>query len=569
MYVRGHDITKPQARVIVLRLNTISVTAATGQRQRLVSDLTLRFGRPGCHAIIGASGSGKSTLLRTIAGVLQPSEGAVLWRGRKITRAGWRPGQCGYVPQFTIAHEFLTARENLADALALRERGLSPADRAARVRATLDAIGLADQKDSVVGVLSGGEKRRLSLGIELISSPDLLLCDEVTSGLDPRAEESVFDLLEMVSRVGNRQVIVVTHSLRHLDRYETVAVLDRGHCVYHGSPADLPGFFEVEHPDDVYAAVASRELVPWTPAVAADDETPAAATVDTPRAPVPNAVRQFGILLARRVRIFLRDRPHLALQVALAVGFPCLVVLFAHRGLPQIQNLSLTLDTGVVEQLQEQLSALSQAYSVGTLVSGIVMFQVILLALAGSNNGAREVVADRAILEKEKFSGVAPGAVFASTALFLAGLVVLQSAWMAVFVDFFCRFPGSLAAQAGILCLLNGAVTATCLALSSVLRSTAQASLVCIYFVGFQLPLSGAVLALPDSVRTISRPFIASYWGWSGMLQSMKEARVYDIVQQITQTDLALVPVCMWALVCHVAISLLVAYRGIRRAQPF
>ena len=85
-----------------------------------------------------------------------------------------------------------------------------------------------------------------------------------------------------------------------------------------------------------------------------------------------------------------------------SVIFPALVVLFAHRGLPQVRNLSLRLDTGVVQQLQESIDALHQAYSVGTLVSGIVMFQIILLALMGSNNSAREVIGERSLLEKEK-----------------------------------------------------------------------------------------------------------------------------------------------------------------------
>jgi hypothetical protein len=229
----------------------------------------------------------------------------------------------------------------------------------------------------------------------------------------------------------------------------------------------------------------------------------------------------------------------------------------------------MTLDTGVVEQLQESLAALQQAYSVGTLVSGIVMFQVILLALMGSNNSAREVVGERPLLEKEKLAGLSPGAALAAKVGFLSLLVFVQSAWMAGFVDFFCHFPGSLRNQILILTLANAAVTMACLAISGWMKSTAQASLVSIYLVGFQLPLSGAVLAMPDSVKHVTRPMIAAYWGWSGQLETLKEERVYDIVQQVSRTDLSLYPVCVWALFCHVAFGLFFAYAGMRRNQSF
>ena len=555
----------------MLQLTNLSVHTPGHKQRCLLSSVHMAFPHRGCYAVIGPSGCGKSTLLKAIAGLLPTEGGTITWNGRQVSKTGWMPGEFGYVPQFTIAQDYLTVRENLVDTMRLRIRGVTPEQQQKRTDDILDAIGLAHRIDHPVRVLSGGEKRRLSLGMELTSRPDILLCDEVTSGLDPQAEEAVFDVLLDLARGYTRQVILVTHSLRHLSQYAGVAVLHQGRLVYAGAPENLTSFFEVEHPEDIYSALVHETKAPRSKtAVSFTPQTePATAGDSPPRSPLPPPIRQFATLFGRRWRIFWRDPHHVLLQLALIFIFPALVVLFAHRGLPQVRNLSLRLDTGVVQQLQESIDALHQAYSVGTLVSGIVMFQIILLALMGSNNSAREVIGERSLLEKEKLAGLSVGAVLAAKAGFLSLLVLVQSAWMATFVNFFCRFPGSLGSQILILLLANGAVTMSCLAISSWMRSTAQASLASIYLVGFQLPLSGAVLALPQWVQHVTRPFIASYWGWSGQLETCKAERIYDIVLQVSRTELALYPVCLWALASHIAIGLFLSFGGMRRNTPF
>src|SRR4029453_18267421 len=112
----------------------------------------------------------------------------------------------------------------------------------------------------------------------------------------------------------------------------------------------------------------------------------------------------------------------------------------------------------------------------GALVSGLVIFQVVLLALMGSNNGAREIAGERAIFEKEKFAGLLPLAYVSSKAAFLGFLVLVQSLWMAIFVHWIVRFPGEFMPQAGLLIGINAALTFVCLGLSSLLRTPEQAS---------------------------------------------------------------------------------------------
>jgi hypothetical protein len=138
---------------------------------------------------------------------------------------------------------------------------------------------------------------------------------------------------------------------------------------------------------------------------------------------------------------------------------------------------------------------------------------------------------------------------------------------MAVFVKTICGFPGSLANQFGILFATTLAMSMTCLAISAASPSPERASLLSIYLVGFQLPLSGAALALPEWLSVICRPFIAAYWGWSGYLKTFDTTRVYDIVRQSTKTFIAPYELSMAVLVIHCVIMLFLAWWFIGRAR--
>ena len=265
--------------------------------------------------------------------------------------------------------------------------------------------------------------------------------------------------------------------------------------------------------------------------------------------------------------LFVRDRAQLGLQLALILGFPCLVVIFALKGLPDIKSMSLQNNLSVVEQFRESANYMTQAFKVGGLVSGLLLFQIILLALMGSNNSALEIAGERNLFESEKLAGLSSASYVAAKCAFLALLVTAQSVWMTLFVHVVCGFPGDLFGQMAILWLADAALTAVCLAFSSLARTPQQASLVSIYFVGFQLPLSGAVLALPDGIAHLTRPFIAAYWAWSGTIQTLKETRFYDLILTTTKTDLAALPTCVWVLGAHVILGVGMAYLGSRRSQ--
>jgi hypothetical protein len=113
---------------------------------------------------------------------------------------------------------------------------------------------------------------------------------------------------------------------------------------------------------------------------------------------------------------------------------------------------------------------------------------------------------------------------------------------MCVFVKYVCGFPGSVVVQSLNLSMVCITMTAICLAFSAIFSSSDKANLVSIYLVGFQLPLSGVVLALPEALKWVCRPFISTYWGWAGYMTSMKNTRIYDAYIQ-TKPDWDFMPV--------------------------
>ncbi|MFA7233834.1 MAG: ATP-binding cassette domain-containing protein [Terrimicrobiaceae bacterium] len=578
---------------VVLDLKEVTLFIGGGEDVRpLLADVSVSFPKGHFGAIIGPSGCGKSTLLKAITGIAPgEEEGSIFWNGRDVAVEDFSPSEIGYVPQFSIAHEDLTVRECVSYAMRLRVRGMRSGALEEAVGHVLEEVGMAEFDDRLVSVLSGGQRRRLALAMELVSKPAMLLCDEVTSGLDPQSEDEIVHLLHGLSRTEGRVVLSVTHSLRHVELYDSVLVLYQGVVAYHGPPQFLAHYFRAEDAQDLYAQLEVRSGREWAQswkkhrhAFSESTDMVKAVTFDSIAAenspavdvrpevpppssslPGPGAISQFLTLLSRRMKIFFRNHAQLALQLGLIFGFPVLVAIFAWNGLPAVKNLSMGLGLDVIQQLVEAKEFLVQSSKVGSLVSGIVMFQVVLLTLMGANNSGREIAAERLIFEKEKLAGLRPLSYVAGKAVFLGFLVLAQSLWMGLFVHYVCGFPGDLAPQLIFLILVNAAMTSVCLAVSSFLGSAEQASLVSIYLVGFQLPLSGAVLALPDFLGILVRPFIAAYWSWSGVLQTLKGERYYDIVQMVVQTALSPAGLCVWVLCSHIVIGLFAAWIGCQR----
>lgn len=570
---------------------------------KLLDNVSFNVPRGHFMAIVGPSGCGKTTLLKAIAGMIAETDGHFFWNGRDLAEEDFEPSEIGFVPQFSIAYDQLSVDENVESAVRLRCRVSSLGDLDDKIDNALEVTGMERIADRDVKILSGGQKRRLALAMELVSNPRLLICDEVTSGLDPRSEHDIVNLLHEISRSEGRIVISVTHSLSHLDKYDSILVMHQGCVAYHGSPKTMLHYFGVSSLEEIYPKLQGREGYSWShtwgkhrdsyysrleqerqqkilsgelpdpdaarrpaeeekeePSGEAGTETGKAVEEDIPE--VPGFFSQFFCLLGRRWRIFFRDRSQLVLQLVMVLLFPVLVAMFTDKGTGQIVGLSATQD---IQTVQKDMEAQQLNMKTGSAVSGIIMFEVILLGLMGSNNAAREVAGERAIMEKEKYAGMRPSAYLASKLSYLGVLVLVQSVWMFAFVDFFWDRGGGLT-HLLFLILADAAMTFVCLGISSLARSADQASLLSIYLVGFQLPLSGAVLALPEQLEGVIRPFISAYWAWSGSISALK-SDVYSAVKNVLDTDLTPALVCYIVLIVHVVCGIVASYAGIRRSR--
>jgi len=494
---------------------------------RILDRATAEFMPKGLNAVIGPSGCGKTTLVKAMLGIL-PCEGEVTYAGRPIRDSADLRGKLSFAPQFSIAHERLAVGEALRYALDLCVR--DTAVKAERLEEILKRIGLAEHREKRVSDLSGGQLRRLGLGLELVGDPQCMVCDEVTSGLDPRSEDQILEVLQGLRDEREKTFICIIHNLAKLELFDWITVVYEGAIVFQGDLDALNAYFGIPDALHLYDKLNQQPIAQWRERWAASNTAEPAheplPAVDAP--PPPGALAQTCTLLKRRALLFRRDRGYWLLTLGITLGFPLLVTIFAWDGIPQLRGLALNSAGGFMQQMQDNLRFRIDAMETASLVTGLILFQVILLTLMGSNNGAREIAGERQLYEKERFAGLSARA-YASSKLIFASLVAVgQGLWMMLFVKFICEFPGDSFSQAAVLVLCCVSMTAICLGFSAIFNSADKASLLSVYLVGFQLPLSGIVLALPEVLVWVCRPFINAYWGWGGYFSSMLDTRLFD-----------------------------------------
>ena len=536
---------------------------------RILNGITAHFPSKGLNAIVGPSGCGKTTLLKVFLGLVE-STGVIEFTGSAM------PQSIGFVPQFCVAHPNLSVHESLAYAYDLSS--LETAKKKAILNRVLELTGLAEHAAKEVSGLSGGQLRRMGLALELVCNPSALICDEVTSGLDPLSEDQILEMLRTLVTEEQKTLLCTIHNLGKLSEFDHITVLYKGHLVYQGTYPDLMAWFEIEDPLRLYHALGAHPLEfwldkwsqmgPYLPVKEDLAQAPVEAEAPEPDAGIaqrPGFCSQWFTLLRRRYSLLARDTGYLWLLLALTFGFPCIVVIFAIKGLPQIEGLALERSGSFVQQLQGDLRYRMEAAETATLVTGLVMFQVVLLALMGANNGAREIAAERPIYEKERLRGLRPAAYAASKLIFIGSIALLQGVWMALFVKVICRFPGGYFPQLLILAFSCIAMTYICLGISALHRSAERASLLSIYLVGFQLPLSGVVLALPDAVVWLLRPWINAYWSWAGYFGPMKDYQVYDAFRMENANWLPSTHFAATVLGLHMLLGISMVIAGSRR----
>ncbi|WP_422739271.1 ABC transporter ATP-binding protein [Micromonospora sp. WMMD729] len=294
-----------------------------GDRQ-ILSDISLNVMPGELVAIIGASGAGKTTLLEILAGTKRPTAGTVTYAGTAAA------GAVGVVPQDDIIHRELPLAHTLRYAARLRLPATTgPAEIGDRVAEVLAELRLTDRAATPVGLLSGGERKRASIAVELLTRPGVFFLDEPTSGLDPTTAVELLRVLRGLADTG-ATVVLTTHQVTDVDHCDQVVVLTgQGRLAFTGTPAAAREFFglrslvevhlrldEATHADewpDRFAEQRGAELPPRT----SDD--------GDITAPAPRRVgrlRQWWVLTARNAEIVVRNR----LTLAILLGSPLMVL---------------------------------------------------------------------------------------------------------------------------------------------------------------------------------------------------------------------------------------------------
>lgn len=227
----------------------------------LVTNVTFRIGAGEFVAVVGGSGAGKSTLLDCINGMRPATDGKIYYDTNDYyENMNTYKGVVGYVPQRDIMHDDLTLWDALRYTALLRTRAdLSKEELSARVNAAIADVHLQGKEHLRISSLSGGQKKRVSIAMELLSDPKVIFLDEPTSGLSPDLDMEMMDLLKDLSKKG-RTIVVITHAMENIDKCDRVAFLGRGgRLCYYGAAKDAFRWFNRRSYSRIFAALADEE----------------------------------------------------------------------------------------------------------------------------------------------------------------------------------------------------------------------------------------------------------------------------------------------------------------------
>jgi ABC-type multidrug transport system ATPase subunit len=310
------------------RIDAVGVSQYAGGRQ-ILHHVSLAIEAGELVVLVGNSGAGKTTLLEILAGLRPPSEGDIRHDGVVVDPDAAVGSGIGYVPQDDIIHRDLPLRRTLRYAARLRLPAGTTPERADRVvDGTLRALGLANRADVVVRALSGGQRKRASIAVELLTEPRILFLDEPTSGLDPSTAAEVVHILHRLTRRGVT-VVLTTHEPATMERCDRVVVLARdGHLAFSGTPDETRSYFGVDDIAHIYDQLADGEpraladhFRAWRDDAGGAPEAVAAARA-RPWAPrTLGVVGQWWLLSRRNADVLVRNR----LTLAVLLGSPALV----------------------------------------------------------------------------------------------------------------------------------------------------------------------------------------------------------------------------------------------------
>ena len=516
-----------------VRIDCLHLSKTVAKSKVLLNDLTFSILPREFVCIVGGSGAGKSTLLDALSGVRPANGGEVRYNGANYySRMDAYRSAIGYVPQDDIVPTELPVEHALYYAAKLRlPPDTAEAEVKARVEEVMDDLGLTARRDVPIKNLSGGQRKRVSIGAELISKPTLFFLDEPTSGLDPGLEGRMMQLLRKLADQG-RTVVLITHATQNVDLCDNIAFLaPGGHLAYFGPPKEALTYFGAEKFADIYTTIESEKSMEiWPQRFMATEQfqhnvvtrltaagigfngtigTDAANQVVSntaqsrpPAARRDSAMRQFGILTRRYLETVVRDRTNLLTLLFVQAPLIALLITLAFRG-----------DLFSTEAF---VGDWSKARTLAFLLAMVAVW-------FGTSNAAREIVKEAAMYARERRINLQIWPYIASKFVVLLGISILQNALL--LLPFLLTGAGILRMPLLYISLVAGSIAgiAMGLVISAIAPNPDRASILVPLVLIPQIIFGGPLISTGGNVivRGISQLMVTK-WTWRSLGSTLR-----------------------------------------------
>ncbi len=518
--------TETEAATRTGGLEVHGVTWTIENNKTLLDNISIAA-RPGTlTAVIGPSGAGKSTFARLVAGYTHPTTGTVTFEGHNVHAeyASLR-SRIGMVPQDDVVHGQLTVRQALMYAAELRlPPDTTKADREQVVMQVLEELEMTKHLETRVDKLSGGQRKRASVALELLTGPSLLILDEPTSGLDPALDRQVMTMLRQLADAG-RVVLVVTHSLTYLDVCDQVLLLaPGGKTAFYGPPSQIGPSMGTTNWADIFSSVASDPDAANQRFLSRHGPPPPAPPTEEPSdlgSPTSTSVRrQFSTIARRQVRLVISDRGYFAFLMLLPF-------------IMGVLSLSVPGDVG----FGVPVPAIQGGAAPNEPGQILVMLNVGAIFM-GTALTIRALIGERAIFRREQAVGLSTTAYLLAKVFVFTLFAIVQSAivtaiaiigkgWGPGAVD-----SGSLLGNRSIELFVDIAVTTVAaamvgLALSALARSNEQIMPLLVVAIMSQLVFSGGMIPVTDRVVLDQMSwFTPARWGFAASASTIDLIRL-------------------------------------------
>ncbi len=424
-----------QIRLDAYELSRI-VTNQQKEKMKILDEVTLAIEPGQFVALVGGSGAGKSTLMKTLLGLAPTTSGRVLINGNDLrTNFNLYRTQIGYVPQDDIIHGDLTVIEALTYAAKLR----LPPDINIRevVSRTLTQIEMTGRENLLINKLSGGQRKRVSIGVELLADPKLFFLDEPTSGLDPGLDKKMMQLLKKLSEQG-RTIVLVTHATANVELCDRVAFMARGgKLCYFGPPKEASDFFETPSDDfaEIYNLLEDQDKIKlWSQRYSQStycekyvrshlSSNQSSNTISSPPTQVKSSIIQQTILLTQRYwKLVIRDRVNLVLAMITA-------------------PIGISLITLVVETSNSLIPATEADITLAPLALKILFVFTCSSLWVGLSGALQEVARESAIYVRERLVNLSLFAYLGSKLIVLAVLAIAQTLLIDIVITIAFKSP--------------------------------------------------------------------------------------------------------------------------------